>query len=321
MSAPLQALVVQQRHEARDVLSLELRPARAADRFPAAAPGAHIDLHLAPGLVRSYSLVQAGTADRYTVAVLKDRASRGGSRHVHERLRVGQVIPIGAPRNHFPLHEDAPASVLVAGGIGITPVYAMLQRLAQLGRRAHLVYGARSRADAAYVAEIEALVGAHPALSAHFHWDDVQQAAPDLERLLSGHAPTTHAYCCGPGPMLDAFAAACQRLGLVHAHMERFAAAPQVDAGSTAGYTVELRRSGRTLAVPAGANLLDALLQAGCDISFSCREGLCGACETRVLSGDIEHRDSLLTPAERAANKSLMPCVSACRSATLALDA
>lgn len=321
--ATLPARIYQVRLEASDTISLELRAAEATTPLPVAAPGAHIDLHLAPGLVRSYSLIHTEAPGRYTVAVLRDRASRGGSQHVHEKLRVGQVIQISVPRNHFALHEDAPESVLLAGGIGITPLYAMLERLAHLGRRAHLIYCARSRSDAAFVNEIEMLLSTQSQLSVHFHWNDEQGAAPDLSRLLSGFGSDAHFYCCGPGLMLDAYEKACAQLGYRHVHMERFAALAPAPGPSTPseGYTVELKKSGKSVHVPAGTSLLDALLAAGCNVEYSCREGTCGACETRVVSGEVEHRDSILTGDERTAGKFMMICVSGCRSSHLVLDA
>lgn len=324
-SSTLQALVFNVRYEAPGVVSVELRPLALATAFPSVEAGAHIDLHLGDGLVRSYSLTNPGDTHRYVVAILNDKNSRGGSRFVHERLRVGQTIPIGAPRNHFRLDEAAPRSVLLAGGIGITPVYAMLQRLAALQRPAHLIYCARSRAEAAFLAEIDALVGsgARHGLSAQCHFDDEQGVPPDLVRLLDGHAPDTHFYCCGPGPMLDAYEHACEQLGQTHVHLERFAApasaaAPEV---TVTGYTVELRKSGRTVRVAPGMALLDALIDAGLNPDYSCREGVCGACETKVIAGDVDHRDLLLTTQERTANKSMMICVSGCRSDCLVLDA
>lgn len=312
------------RLEAPEIVSLELRPVPGGPTLPPASAGAHIDLHLAPGLVRSYSLVYPGQSGAYTVAVLKDRASRGGSRQVHEQLRVGQRLQISTPRNHFALHEDAPSSVLVAGGIGITPIYAMLQRLAELGQAARLIYAARSARDAAYVSEIQALLARSPQLSAHWHWDDEQGGPPDLQALLAGTPASAHLYACGPAPLLQAYESACAQLGLPQVHLERFAAlAPPPSAAPADGQacTVELRKSGKTVVVPAEANLLDTLLAAGCALSYSCHEGLCGACETRVLDGEVEHLDSILTAEEQRANKSLMPCVSRPRSARLVLDA
>ncbi len=321
-SIPLQALVYNLRHEASGIVSVELRPVAPATAFPVVEAGAHIDLHLGNGLVRSYSLTNPGESHRCVVAVLNDRHSRGGSRYVHEQLRVGQVIAIGAPRNHFRLQEDAPRSVLLAGGIGVTPVFAMLQRLAELQRPAWLIYCARSRKEAAFVADIEALVRAHPALSLRCHFDDEHGGPPDLVQLLDGHAKDTHFYACGPAPMLDAYERACAQLGQANVHLERFAAgAPVADTTAAVGYSVELRKSGKTVQVAPGVVLLDALLDAGVTLDHSCREGVCGACETKVISGDVEHHDLILTQQERAANKSMMVCVSRCRSGRLVLDA
>ena len=248
------AIVHQMRMESPQIISLELRPVDPMKPFIQAQAGAHIDLHLQAGLVRSYSVVYPDQAGRYTVAVLKDRNSRGGSQHVHDKLRVGQTIQISEPRNHFALEEDAPANVLIAGGIGITPLYAMLQRLAELDRPAHLIYCARSRNDAAYADEIAALVARSPNLSVYWHWDDEKAAPPMLDALLAGTHPSTHLYACGPLPLLNAFESACAQLELTNVHLERFAAPVAATAGESGSYTVELRKSGQSDSVPAGAN-------------------------------------------------------------------
>ncbi|MDB5732669.1 MAG: oxidoreductase [Variovorax sp.] len=316
----IHALVHSLRHEAPGVVSVELRPPGGASRFPAFEAGAHVDLHLPNGMVRSYSLINPATErHRYVVAVQEDRQSRGGSRYVHRQLRVGTTLPISAPRNHFRLHEDAPVSVLVAGGIGVTPLLAMLRRLVSLGRPVDFFYCARSRKEAAFAGEIEALAGAGVRL--HWHFDDEAGAPPDLMHWLRGRSAAAHFYGCGPAPMLAAFESACERLGYENAHVERFAAAPapaSPDNGESC--LVELRRSGRTIAVAPGRSVLDALLDAGIAAEHSCREGLCGACETKVISGEVEHRDSILTKAEHAAGKSMMICVSRCVRGPLVLD-
>jgi ferredoxin-NADP reductase len=324
-SSPLQALIHTLRYEATGITSVELRPLPGSAAFPAVQAGAHIDLHLGNGLVRSYSLTNPGEQHRYVVAVLNDRHSRGGSRYVHEQLRVGQSLSIGAPRNHFALDERAEHTVLVAGGIGVTPIYAMLQRLLALGRSVEVVYCARSRAEAAYLAAIEALAaaadGGAPRFALQLHLDTERGAPPDLKALLAGRAPTTHFYCCGPAPMLDAYESACAQLGYAQVHMERFAAAPIAAPASTDACTIELKRSGKLLQVGPGVSILDAMLAQGLNPDHSCREGICGACEIKVISGDVEHLDQILTKQEKAANKSMMVCVSRCRSGTLVLDA
>ena len=315
-SCTLSALVHTLRHEAEGIISVELRPWGDTVFTPFEA-GSHIDLHLPNGLVRSYSLLNAPSDQgRYVLGILRDRASRGGSRYVHEQLRVGTQLQISQPRNNFALDTRASHSVLVAGGIGITPIYCMFRQLLALGRSAELIYCARSRAEAALLDEISGL-GA----KVLYHFNDEKGGLPDLASYLAGRPADTHFYCCGPTPMLDAFEQTCERLGYPHAHIERFTAA-EVAASEDAqdSYSVELSKSGKTVSVEPGLNLLDVLLEAGCDIEYSCREGVCGSCETRVLEGDVDHRDGVLTKAERAANKSMMVCVSGCKSRRLVLD-
>lgn len=308
------------RLEARDVISVELHPTQAGASLPAFEPGAHIDLHLADGLVRSYSLLNSAGGNRYVIGVLHARNGRGGSRYVHEQLRLGAELRISAPRNHFRLIEDAPRSVLLAGGIGVTPLLAMLRRLVQLGRPVEFIQCARSRADAAFLAEIESITAGYPQVVLHSHFDDVQGGPPDLRKLLAGRPVDTHFYGCGPAPMLAGFEDACAALGYENVHLERFAPVEQAPSSVTNTCTVELRRSGRSLKVGPDVSILDAVLAAGIEADYSCQEGMCGACETKVISGYVEHRDSILTKQEQAANKSMMICVSRCRGGTLVLD-
>jgi ferredoxin-NADP reductase len=326
MHAPTQqALIFNIRYEAKEIISIELRPARSDVLFDTAEAGAHIDLHLANGLVRSYSLTNPGDLDRYVIAVLNDKHSRGGSSYVHQQLRVGQSIEISTPRNNFSLNENAEYSVLLAGGIGITPIYSMLQRLLVLGRSVELIYCARNREEAAYIEHIKALTRHTEArknlIAVHYHFDEEKGAPPDLTHLLAGRPLQTHFYCCGPGLMLNAYEKACKALGQVHIHLERFSAAKELPQALTESYSVELKRSGKTVHVPSGVSLLDALLQAGLKPDFSCREGVCGSCEIKVISGEVDHRDQILTKQEKAANKSMMICVSSGRSGHLVLDA
>ncbi|NIF29952.1 oxidoreductase [Pantoea sp. Tr-811] len=315
-ASTVSALVHTLRHEADGIISVELRPWGDTVFAPFEA-GAHIDLHLPNGLVRSYSLLNSPSDQgRYVVGILRDRASRGGSRYVHEQLRVGTQLSISPPRNNFALDTRASHSVLVAGGIGITPIYCMFRQLLALGRSAELIYCARSRREAALLEPLAEL-GAKVV----YHFNDEKGTLPDLSHYLAGRSADTHFYCCGPTPMLDTFEAVCEQLGYAHAHIERFTAV-EVAAAEDAldSYSVELSKSGKTLQVEPGLNLLDVLLEAGCDIDHSCREGVCGSCETRVLEGDIDHRDGVLTKAERAANGSMMVCVSGCKSRRLVLD-
>lgn len=305
------------RREADGVLSLELaRPD--GGPLPQAEAGAHIDLHLPNGMARSYSLVTPRCAPRaYVVAVQLDRASRGGSLYIHQQLRVGAELPASAPRNHFRLEESAGQTVLIAGGIGITPIYSMYARMRGLGRPVSLLYCARAREQAALADDIAR--GGQPI---DWHIDAEAGCPPKLAGFLERFPADSHFYCCGPGPMLDSFEQICADLALPHVHIERFAAKPaaQADAAERAPYEVVLAQSGRKLNVAAGQSLLDALLAHGVKVDCSCREGICGACETRVLDGEPEHRDSVLSPAERRAGNTMMICVSGCKSRQLVLD-
>ena len=318
MSNSLQAFVHTLRFEAQDTISVELRPVDGGE-FPAFTAGSHIDLHLPNGLVRSYSLSNdSSERHRYVVGVLRDRASRGGSRCVHEALRVGLPITISEPRNHFALDEGAAHSVLVAGGIGITPMLCMARRLHSQGRSFEMLYFARERKSAAFLAELQAL-----GMPLHLHFDAEAGGPPDLRGLLAQRAPDAglHHYACGPTPMLDAFEKFCSELGHANAHIERFTPVEvKASTDALANYTVELKRSGRFIEITPEKSLLDTLLEAGVDVDHSCCEGVCGSCETRVLEGVPDHRDSVLSPKEKASNKVMMVCVSGCKSETLVLD-
>lgn len=303
------------RLEARNVVSVELRALDGEDLLPFQA-GAHIDLHLSNGMVRSYSVFNSPSeTHRYLVGVLNDRGSRGGSRFVHTQLRVGSTLNISAPRNNFELDETASKSVLVAGGIGVTPIFCMYNRLRDIGKPVELIYCARNRKEAAFEAELAASDG-----KVRLLFDEDTGGAPRLRELLGSQDPETHFYCCGPAPMLDAFETSCKELGYRNVHVERFGRADAAATSQGSGYEVQLERSGRTLAVPAGSSLLDVLLDAGFQPDYSCREGVCGACETTVLAGVPDHRDALLTEQERETGRTMMICVSGCKGDRLVLD-
>ncbi|RZS86611.1 PDR/VanB family oxidoreductase [Pigmentiphaga kullae] len=303
------------RLEAEGIVSVELR-AVLGESLPRFSAGAHLDLHLPNDMVRSYSLCSSpADRSRYVVGVMNDRKSRGGSRYIHEHLRVGSRIDISGPRNHFELDEGAKSSVLVAGGIGVTPILCMFDRLRDIGRPVELIYCARSRRVAAFVTELS--MSDSPVT---LHFDDETGHAARLPELLKGRDSDAHYYCCGPAPMLEAFEAACRDLGYANVHIERFAAADEVESSQKSGYDVHLKQSGRTLNVFPGIVLLDALLDVGIDLPYSCREGICGACEVKVLEGTPDHRDFILSERERTDGKVMMPCVSGCRGAALTLD-
>ncbi len=282
--------------------------------LPEATPGAHIDLHLLNGIIRSYSLVRAETQPHsYVVGIKKDAASRGGSRYVHEELRVGAVLTVSEPRNHFPLNTSAQHSVLIAGGIGITPIWCMAQFLEQQGASWELWYSVRTRADAAFVKQMEALGG-----KVHLHVDDEAGQVMNLQAIIDAAAPDAHFYCCGPAPMLDAYEQATAQRNPETVHMERFAAKEAI--ALEGGFVVSLARTGKDVVIPEGSSILDVLLDQGVAIDYSCQEGICGCCEVTVLEGDVDHRDAILSESERAQNSTMMVCCSGSRSQRLVLD-
>ena len=299
--------------EAPNVISYELQSEDGA-QLPAFAAGAHVDLMLPNGLVRSYSLLNSQVErHRYVIAVQKDRASRGGSKWVHENLRVGDVLPVSAPRNNFALEESAEKSVFIAGGIGITPILSMIGRLTAIGREWQLFYCTRTRAGAPFRSLLETMP------QVRFNFDEEPAGKMlDIEAVVSSVPSGGHLYCCGPTPMLEAFDRATKDLARERVHVEYFTAVEP--AAKEGGFMVVLAKSGRELTVPAGKTILDALRDSGLELQFSCTEGICGTCETRVLEGIPDHRDRVLTAEERASNQKIMICCSGSRSERLVLD-
>jgi len=284
--------------------------------LPDAEPGAHITLRLPGGLERQYSLLQADASPTaYHIAVKREADGRGGSAWIHDELRVGMTLPVIAPRNHFPLVESASNTVLIAGGIGITPIYAMAQRLMQRGRPFELHYTVRSRADGVLLRELADWPNVHIRIGE----ESGGQPFP-LARIVSSAPADAHLYCCGPKAMLAAFEEAVAAAGRLpeQAHVEYFE--PKFAAATEKSFTVELARSHRQFTVPEGKTILEVLMAAGIYVSHSCSEGVCGACETTVLSGIPDHRDSILSDEERAANATMMVCCSGAISEKLVLD-
>jgi vanillate O-demethylase ferredoxin subunit len=303
--------------EAEGIHSYDLRPPSGAELRGFTA-GAHIDLHLANGMVRSYSLVNPqDERHRYVITVQNDRASRGGSRFLHDTVRVGDRVAVSGPRNNFPLTEDAAHTLLLAGGIGITPLWCMIQRLRQLGRSFELLYCSRNRGAAAFRDQLMVLQGEGAAIAFNFDGEPGGKIL-DIGALVAKAAPATHLYCCGPLPMLAAFETATASRPRDRVHLEYFT--PREGPASTGGFTVILARTGRSVLVPPGRTILETLLDAGLDLPSSCLEGVCGTCETKVLEGEPDHRDVVLTQAERHANRSMMICCSGCKGERLVLD-
>ncbi len=305
--------------EAEGILGFELTPLPPATALPAFTAGAHIDLHLPNGLVRSYSLLNNPQEQhRYLIGVNRDAKSRGGSRFLHEELRTGSVLSIGAPRNNFPLDESAAFNVFIAGGIGITPMLGMIARSQALGTPWRLYYSARARQNAAYLDVLKGYQGQAGADVVLNFDQEPGGKLLDLKAIVQSLPVKAHVYCCGPLPMLSAYELATASLPPEQVHMEYFAAK---DIASTdGGYTVVLARSGRRVSVKAGQTILDSLMDIGMEPPHSCREGICGNCEVRVLEGIPDHRDLVLSHAEKAANNSMMICCSGAKSAELVLD-
>lgn len=303
---------------AREIVSLELQAA-GREVLPAFDPGAHVDLRLANGIVRSYSLVNPpGDSGRYVIAVSRDKASRGGSAFIHDNVHQGDLLTISHPRNNFPLVEGAPHSLFIAGGIGITPIWCMIQRLRALGRSWELHYSARSRSNAAFLEELEGLRQRDVA-EVFFNFDDESDGRQlDMNALVAECTRGAHIYCCGPVSMLQAFERATAERPASEVHAEYFSGkAPPADAGE---FMIVLARSGASLPVRSNSTILGTLLANGFDVPHSCRDGICGTCETTVLEGIPDHRDLVLSEEARATNRTMMICCSRSKTDKLVLD-
>ncbi|MQY28703.1 PDR/VanB family oxidoreductase [Nocardia aurantia] len=311
----LELVVRQLRWEADDVVSVRLEDADGAT-LPDWTPGAHIDVHLGAGVVRQYSLC-GEPADKtgYRVAVLREERSRGGSRYVHDTLRPGQRITISLPRNNFELLA-APNYLFLAGGIGITPILAMIGEAQRRGAEWELHYGGRTRAGLTFADELRA------------HGDRVhivsedREGRLDLPGLLGTPRPDTLVYSCGPEGMLTAVEDFGANWPAGAVRLERFAARarPAEDTAGERPIRVVCGRSGVSAVAAPGRSILDTLEAAGLKLSHSCRDGICGSCETAVLQGVPDHRDDVLSNAERAAGKTMMICVSRALTDELVLD-
>lgn len=302
---------------ANGVMSVELASCDGSP-LPAFDAGSHVDVHLPSGIIRQYSLWNhPDETHRYCIGVLKDPTSRGGSKSVHEQLRVGEIIDISEPRNLFPLDAAAKRSLLFAGGIGITPIYSMAQRLAQQGRDFELHYSARASDRAAFVQKLKTMPFAD---RVHFYFDEQQQAL-DATAVFSREDKAAHIYVCGPSGFMDFVlkSAADQGWPAEKLHKEYFAAAAtqKADDGS---FEVQIRSSEQVIHVAAQQTVVEALEQAGVCIPVSCEQGICGTCVTRIIDGVPDHRDYFLSVEEQAKNDQFTPCCSRAKSARLVLD-
>ncbi|MGW1916018.1 PDR/VanB family oxidoreductase [Streptomyces sp. NPDC002076] len=305
----LELVVAARESAAEGVLALTLRDPLGRE-LPDWEPGAHVDLLLGPGLERQYSLC-GDPADRsaWRIAVLREPAGRGGSAHVHEQVGEGGKVRVRGPRNHF-RQEPASRYRFIAGGIGITPILPMLAAAEQAGADWTLLYGGRTRSSMAFIPEL-ARYGDRVTLA-----PQDETGLLDLGPVLDDLPEGTLVYCCGPGPLLDAVEERCPA-GVLR--VERFQTKEQ-QPGADEAFEVVLARSGMTVTVPPEVSVLDAVRAAGVQVLYSCTEGTCGTCETDVLEGAPDHRDSVLTEEERSAGDTMMICVSRCRGARLVLD-
>ncbi len=318
--------VVSRTVEAIDIVSFELADPDGGD-LPAFSAGAHIDIQLRDDLIRQYSLCNhPDEQHRYQIAVLKVPDSRGGSIAMHGQLQVGRLVNISEPRNHFPLATAARKSILFAGGIGVTPILCMAERLAHAGADFEFHYSARSTDRMAFVRRIQE---ARFAPKVHFHLDDGPadqklnvKSALGKRGLFGGVPRDVHVYVCGPAGFMD-FVLKTARENKwpdEQLHREYFSpAAPPVGAAATE-FEVQIASSGKTYVIPADLPITKALRLHGIEIPTSCEEGICGTCLTRVLEGVPDHRDLVLSPKEKARNDQMTPCCSRSKSPKLVLD-
>jgi vanillate O-demethylase ferredoxin subunit len=314
----LQVKVVRKTLEAEGIASFELARADGAP-LPAFSAGSHIDVHVPGGLTRQYSLCNdANENHRYRIAVLRDAASRGGSTGMHDAVHEGDTLSISEPRNHFPL-VHAKRTLLFAGGIGVTPLLCMAQRLAALGADFEMHYCTRSPARTAFRAEIGASTFAD---RVHFHHDDGPPSQILNAPAVLGQAePGTHLYICGPAGFINHLVQNAQGMGWApeQIHLEYFSAAPQ-DTSADQAFEVKLASSGKSYQVAADQTVVQALQAQGIEILTSCEQGVCGTCITRVLDGVCDHRDMYFTDEEKAKNDQFTPCCSRAKGKMLVLD-
>ncbi|MFC6950521.1 oxidoreductase [Paraburkholderia dipogonis] len=304
-------------HEAHAIVSLELVDPTGAELPPFEA-GAHVEVEVEPGLTRHYSICNSPQErNRYVLGILREPSSKGGSATIHQLFHEGMRIKISPPRNQFRLNESAAHSLLVAGGIGITPLLAMAWRLHALGASFELHYCVRTRARAAF---IEMLNQSPFADSVTLHCDEEGDSSRlDMQALLQNPRSDAHVYVCGPEGFINALTYRARDCAWndANVHHEFFAATVSTSGSS---FVVQATRSGLSVDVPADKSIAQALLDVGIDVPLSCEQGVCGTCVTRVIDGVPEHRDLFLTADERAANDRIMLCCSRASSGILILD-
>jgi ferredoxin-NADP reductase len=295
------------------VVSLDLR--RVDSRaMPAWTPGAHVDLLIDDVATRQYSLCgDPRDRERWRIGVLRDPDGHGSSLYIHDVLRAGDVLHVRGPRNHFELVASH-RYLFIAGGIGITPLLPMVAAAHEAGADWRLIYGGRRRRSMAFVDEL-AVYGTR----VEIHPQD-EAGLLDLDTLLARPDDATRIYCCGPEPLLAAVEQRAVRWPAHALHTERFTPKPVAPPVRADAIEVVLAQSGATLLVGPDQSILQAVQAAGVPVPCSCTEGICGTCETQVLEGIPDHRDSILTDDDRAANDCMMICVSRSLTQRLVLD-
>jgi vanillate O-demethylase ferredoxin subunit len=315
----IEVVVVSKKSIAEDICLFELAHAEGS-ALPPFSAGAHIDVETPGGIIRQYSLCNPpDESHRYQIGVLKDPASRGGSIAMHQQINEGDRVKISEPRNHFPLAHGAKRSLLFAGGIGITPILCMAERLASTGADFELHYCTRSPANTAFMKRIQASAFAE---HVHFHFDDGGATQKiDAASLLADPQAGTHVYVCGPGGFMEYILKTAEEKSwpTEQLHREYFAAGP-TDSSNDGSFEVKISSTGQVIDIPADKTVIEVLEALDIEIPFSCESGVCGTCVTRVLEGIPDHRDFFLTEAEQAQNDMFTPCCSRAKSSQLVLD-
>lgn len=315
----IEVVVVSKKSIAEDICLFELAHADGS-ALPPFSAGAHIDVETPSGIIRQYSLCNPpDESHRYQIGVLKDPASRGGSIAMHQQINEGDRVKISEPRNHFPLAHGAKSSLLFAGGIGITPILCMAERLSHIGADFELHYCTRSPANTAFMKRIQASAFAD---HVHFHFDDGSAKQKiDASSLLADPHAGTHVYVCGPGGFMEHILNTAEENNwpTEQLHREYFAAGP-TDSSNDGSFEVKISSTGQVIDIPADKTVIEVLEALDIEIPFSCESGVCGTCVTRVLEGIPDHRDFFLTEAEQAQNDMFTPCCSRAKSSQLVLD-
>jgi len=315
----LNVRVLKKQSEAVGICSFELADVD-GNALPPFSAGSHIDVRVAEGLTRQYSLCNdPQESHRYLIGVLNDASSRGGSRAMNEQIQVGDVLQISSPKNHFPLAHQARKTLLVAGGIGVTPILCMAERLSAIEADFEMHYCTRSRDRTAFLGRIERATFAK---QVRFHFDDGDSSQRlDLAQLVRVSQPDVHLYVCGPKGFMDAVLKTARDAGWPESQLHHeFFAAEVVKPDSDGSFEVKLASSGRIIVVGKDETVAQALTAAGVDVPTSCEQGVCGTCLTRVIDGTPDHRDSYLTREEQELNDQFTPCCSRSLSARLVLD-